>query len=125
MGIDKAEARSSRFLSLIFILISNRLRVQFSFSYSQYFREFVRTIYIFVLLGIFGYNSLGIQTCKNIMKCNDFVNFSTFSRTPRLEIAFIALDSTNSLYNNRFSRMSLVFTSKRDAWSRFLSFISF
>jgi len=58
-------------LCLIFILISNRLRVQFSFSSSQYSREFVRTtIYIFVL-GIFGYNILGIQTCKNIMKCND------------------------------------------------------
>jgi len=47
------------------------------------------------------------QTCKNIIECNNFV----YIILPPLDIAFIGLDSTNSLRNVRFSRASPVFTS--------------
>jgi len=43
------------------------------------------------------------QPCKNIIERNNFVYIILLSRSSVAEIAFIGLDSTNSLYNNRFS----------------------
>jgi len=46
------------------------------------------------------------------MECD---NFSTFSRAPLLEIAFIDLDFTNLLYNNRFLPANLMFVAQISA----------
>jgi len=75
------------------VAISNRLRVAFL--------VFSR-VCIFALVGIF-------PNCKNITECNDsvYIILRPLSRAPPLHLAFIGLDSTNSLQNIRFSRVRI------------------